>query len=181
LGHPVVDDYLRLVKARVRPNSLLAVAFDLKVFFEVVGREPVEITTRDVLAFIEAQRQPRRGSNVVRIDDGEQGLSARTVKRRLSSVSGLFAFLVARGDVDSNPVPRGLSTRCHELRHTCLTRLREAGMALEAVQAQAGHRSIESTRIYLHLSNGWLVEEYRRAMDVLHRRHSRRFLAIIAR
>ncbi|HEU4489303.1 MAG TPA: tyrosine-type recombinase/integrase [Jiangellales bacterium] len=39
---------------------------------------------------------------------------------------------------------------CHELRHTCLTRLREAGMALEAVQAQAGHASIESTRIYLH-------------------------------
>src|SRR5687767_15484350 len=27
---------------------------------------------------------------------------------------------------------------CHQLRHTCLTRLREAGMALEAVQAQAG-------------------------------------------
>ena len=26
---------------------------------------------------------------------------------------------------------------CHELRHTCLTRLQEAGMALEAVQAQA--------------------------------------------
>jgi integrase/recombinase XerD len=31
-----------------------------------------------------------------------------------------------------------------ELRHTCLTRLREAGMALEAVQAQAGHASIET-------------------------------------
>lgn len=311
LGHPVLDDYLRFVKARVRPNSLLAVAFDLKVFFEVVGRNPVEVTTRDVLMFVEAQRRPRLGSNVVRIDDGEQGLSARTVKRRLSSISGLFAFLVARGDVDSNPVPRGLSTRrvgrrgvplirasntlprvlepvevtallaalrthrdramveamlfgalrrcevlglrledlrlgehrvfvaegkgghqrlvpvaprffstvadylreerprtsvtdrlfvvlkgqrrglplaaagldeilsgarsraglahasCHELRHTCLTRLREAGMALEAVQAQAGHRSIESTRVYLHLSNGWLAEEYRRAMDVL--------------
>jgi site-specific recombinase XerD len=27
---------------------------------------------------------------------------------------------------------------CHQLRHTCLTRLREAGMALEAIQAQAG-------------------------------------------
>jgi integrase len=46
---------------------------------------------------------------------------------------------------------------CHELRHTCLTRLREAGMALEAVQAQAGHRSIESTRIYLHLASDWLA------------------------
>ena len=53
---------------------------------------------------------------------------------------------------------------CHELRHTCLTRLREAGMALEAVQAQAGHRSIESTRIYLHLANDWLADEYTRAV-----------------
>src|SRR4051812_13468184 len=51
---------------------------------------------------------------------------------------------------------------CHELRHTCLTRLREAGMSLEAVQAQAGHRSIESTRVYLHLTNDWLAAEYRR-------------------
>jgi site-specific recombinase XerD len=311
LGHPVLDDYLRFVTARVRPNTVLATAFDLKVFFEIVVRDPTEVTTRDVLAFVEAQRQPRQGENVVRIDDGEQGLSARTIKRRLSSVSGLFSFLVARGDINSNPVPRGLSTRrpgrrgvpliraphtlprilapneanelvaalrtsrdramveamlfgalrrcevlglrlqdlrlgehrvfiaegkgghqrlvpiaprffatvatylererprtcgtnrvfvvlkgprrglplsaagldeilhgardraglehatCHELRHTCLTRLREAGMALEAVQAQAGHRSIESTRIYLHLSNSWLLEEYRRAMDVL--------------
>jgi hypothetical protein len=36
-------------------------------------------------------------------------------------------------------------------------------MTLEAVQAQAGHRSIESTRVYLHLANGWLAEEYLRA------------------
>ena len=39
---------------------------------------------------------------------------------------------------------------CHQLRHTCLTQLRKAGMSLEAVQAQAGHASIESTRIYLN-------------------------------
>jgi integrase/recombinase XerD len=52
---------------------------------------------------------------------------------------------------------------CHQLRHTCFTRLREAGMALEAIQAQAGHASIESTRIYLHLANDWLAGEYLRA------------------
>ena len=46
---------------------------------------------------------------------------------------------------------------CHQLRHTCFTRLREAGMALEAIQAQAGHSSIESTRIYLQLANDWLA------------------------
>jgi integrase/recombinase XerD len=56
---------------------------------------------------------------------------------------------------------------CHELRHTCLTRLREAGMALEAVQAQAGHRSIESTRVYLHLANDWLADQYLRAAELI--------------
>ena len=40
-------------------------------------------------------------------------------------------------------------------------------MALEAVQAQAGHRSIESTRVYLHLSAGWLVSEYANALAAI--------------
>ena len=56
---------------------------------------------------------------------------------------------------------------CHELRHTCFTRLREAGMALEAIQAQAGHRSISATQIYLHLANDWLAGEYRRAAEAI--------------
>jgi integrase/recombinase XerD len=56
---------------------------------------------------------------------------------------------------------------CHELRHTCFTRLREGGMALEAIQAQAGHASIETTRVYLHLSNDWLAGEYHKAMAIL--------------
>jgi integrase/recombinase XerD len=56
---------------------------------------------------------------------------------------------------------------CHELRHTCFTRLREAGMAIEAIQAQAGHRSISSTRIYLHLGADWLADEYRRAVEAI--------------
>ena len=35
-----------------------------------------------MLSFIRAQREPRRGVAVVRIEDGEAGLSARTIKRR---------------------------------------------------------------------------------------------------
>lgn len=317
LGHAVLDDYLEFVAARARPNTLLAVAYDLKVFFTATGKEPSEVTTADVLDFIKAQRAPRRGAKVVRLEDGETGLSARTIKRRLASVSGLFAYLVARGDVGvgANPVPRGLAARrpgqrgavrsvpliraprtlprvlapaevdmfmaalrkhrdramveamvlgglrrcevlgvalrdlhpgerrvfvsegkgarqrivpvsarffattaeyfeterprtsatdkafvvlkgprrghplssagldeivegarrragiehltCHQLRHTCFTRLREAGMALEAIQAQAGHASIESTRIYLHLANDWLAGEYLRASEAI--------------
>ena len=64
-----------------------------------------------LFSFIAAQRQPRRGPKVMRIEDGEAGLSARTIKRRLASVTGLFEYLIARGVVARNPVPRGLSTR----------------------------------------------------------------------
>lgn len=313
LGHPLVDAYLQFVAGRSRPATVRAVAFDLKAFFSVVDKDPTEVVASDVFEFLAHQRGDRR---VVRISDRESGLAPRTIARRLSSISGLYAYLVARGDtaVASNPVPRGLSTRrqggrsstrvvplvrvrrglpkilspeegrallgalrtqrdrtmvlgmllgglrrcellglrlkdlwvgerkvfvaeakgghqrivpmadsffaavgdylheerpatdtqrlfvvlkgpnrgrplsaegvdeilsgararaglthgtCHELRHTCLTRLREAGMALEAVQAQAGHRSIESTRVYLHLTNDWLAEEYRRAAQLI--------------
>jgi integrase/recombinase XerD len=62
----------------------------------------------------------------------------------------------------------GLSNgTCHELRHTCFTRLRQAGMGIEALQALAGHRSIESTRVYLHLGADWLADEYRRAAEAI--------------
>jgi site-specific recombinase XerC len=40
-------------------------------------------------------------------------------------------------------------------------------MSLEAVQAQAGHRNIESTRIYLHLSDTWLSGQYHQAITAL--------------
>jgi len=56
---------------------------------------------------------------------------------------------------------------CHELRHTCLTRLREHGMSLEALQAQAGHHSIASTQLYLHLGADRLADEYRRAAEAI--------------
>lgn len=40
-------------------------------------------------------------------------------------------------------------------------------MELEALQVQAGHRSIETTRLYVHLANGWLADEYERASAVI--------------
>jgi integrase/recombinase XerD len=313
LGDPLLDRYLEFVAGRARPNTLRAVAFDLKAFFSVVEKDPEDVRAADIFEFLAHQRSDR---SVVRLADRESGLSARTIARRLASISGLYSYLGARGDtsVRPNPVPRGLSTRrsggsartrtvplvrvprtlpkildpsevdrllgslrthrdrsmveamvlgglrrcevlglrfsdldiaerkvfvaegkgghhrvvpishrffasigayldaerpntdtdrlfvvlkgpnrgkplsadgldeimagargrarlehatCHELRHTCLTRLRAAGMALEAVQAQAGHRSIESTRIYLHLTNDWLADEYHRASALM--------------
>jgi integrase/recombinase XerD len=314
LGLPLVDRYLEFLAVRSRPNTVLAVAYDLRVFFAVVGKPPHEVTSGDMLGFVTAQHTGGELGRLQPVVRGVAGVSARTVRRRLSSVSGLFGFLLARGDVVANPVPRGLPTRrerqrprqgvplvrtprtlprilepaavnallaalrtyrdramveamvlgglrrcevlglrlgdlqvanrrlfigegkgghqrqipvsgrfftsvasyldserpgeadtdqlfvvlkgrrrgrplsaagldqildsariraglaqatCHQLRHTCLTRLREAGMALEAVQAQAGHASIESTRIYLHLADDWLASQYRRAAEAI--------------
>jgi len=75
LGHPLLDDYLAFVAARARPNTLRATAYDLKVFFSVVGKEPVDVRRADVFAFLAEQRTPRR-PGVVRLQDGESGLSA---------------------------------------------------------------------------------------------------------
>ncbi len=110
LGEPLVDRYLEFVAGRCRPNTLRAVAFDLKTFFTVIGKGPLEVAAADVFEFLAGQRGDR---TVVRLADRESGLSARTIARRLSSVSGLYAYLVARGDtpVQANPVPRGLLTR----------------------------------------------------------------------
>ena len=112
-------------------------------FFAAVGDYLVdERPTTDTDRLFVVLKGPRRG----------QPLSAEGVDEILT------------GARDRAGLQRGT---CHELRHTCLTRLREAGMALEAVQAQAGHRSIDSTRIYLHLTNDWLVGEYRRAVELI--------------
>jgi integrase/recombinase XerD len=315
LGMPLVDDYLEFLEGRCRPNTVLAAAYDLKVFFGIVTKPPDEVRPADVLGFITAQRNgTSRGSTLQPVTEESNAVATSTVARRLSIISGFFAYLQARGEVTANPVPRGLPTRrersrpgqgvpltrrtrrlpriltpaevdqltaalrmhrdramvaamvlgglrrsevlglrledlrvaerrvfiadgkgghqrlvpvssrffteivayldterpagantdrvfvvlkgpnrgkplsvrgldemltgarrraglthatCHELRHTCLTRLREAGMALEAVQAQAGHASIETTRIYLHLADDWLANQYRAAAEVL--------------
>jgi len=56
LGHPLLDDYLVFLAGRARPNAVLAVAFDLKVFFMWAQKEPAEVTTRDIVDFVAARR-----------------------------------------------------------------------------------------------------------------------------
>ena len=86
LGERLVDRYLEFVAGRCRPDTLRAVAFDLKAFFAVIGKDPVEVTAADVFEFLAYQRGDR---TVIRLADRGSGLSARTIARRLSSVSGL--------------------------------------------------------------------------------------------
>src|SRR5262245_9105513 len=51
-GRALVDQYLEFVAGRCRPNTLRAVAFDLKAFFTVVRKGPVEVSAVDVVDFL---------------------------------------------------------------------------------------------------------------------------------
>ena len=67
VGHELVDEFLEFASARCRPSTVRAYAHDLKVFFGFVGKEPAEVTPRDVLSFIANQQRSRvSAGNVVR-------------------------------------------------------------------------------------------------------------------
>ena len=90
LGVPLLDDYLEFLSGRCRPNTVLAVAYDLKVFFEVVGKTPKRVRPGDVLGFMTAQRtgQPSLSPQLQPV--GDQGCvrpdCAPTVVERLGAV-----------------------------------------------------------------------------------------------
>jgi hypothetical protein len=80
LGEPTLDRYLLFVSSRARWNTVLATASDLRAFFAVIDQAPHDVAVVDVLAFI-AEQLPPRVDGVVRLSDGEAGLSSRTIKR----------------------------------------------------------------------------------------------------
>ena len=66
VGVPLADVYLEFLGGRCRPNTVLAAAYDLKVFFTVIAGPPDQLRSADVLAFITAQRTGRAGEPVHR-------------------------------------------------------------------------------------------------------------------
>ena len=91
-GVALLDAYLEFLAVRSRPNTVAVVGYDLRVFVTVVGKPPRRVVAADVLAFVTAQYAGGPARRLQSAGDGG-GVSARTVRRRLSSVSGLFAFL----------------------------------------------------------------------------------------
>jgi len=73
LGVPLLDEYLEFLSGRCRPNTVLAVAYDLKVFFTVVGKSPKRVRPTDVRAFMTAQRTGHgSAAETVQPVDGER-------------------------------------------------------------------------------------------------------------
>jgi site-specific recombinase XerD len=72
---------------------------------------------------------------------------------------------VIRRIADRAQLPR-FST--HTLRHLCLTDLARAGWDLHEIACFAGHRNLETTQQYIHLSGRDLAERLTRGMDQVH-------------
>lgn len=58
-----------------------------------------------------------------------------------------------------------LNVHAHAFRHACATNLAEAGMPLDALQRQLGHRHIETTLIYNQVRDSGLQREDKAAME----------------
>jgi integrase/recombinase XerD len=320
LGVAEVDEYLKFLQYRCRPNTWVSYGYDLQIFLNFIRKPLLEITSADILAFIDSQQSaPNRQGRTNGLSSKGPGLSNRTINRRLAAVASLYEYLRVFHDLpgNKNQVPQNLAKRnafwshrfgktaslsfirvpqtlprpldpeeidpfvnsllthrdkamvmmmllaglrksevlklgmkdidfgqhtlmvregkgghqrvvaisdtglrelisylnaerpasqsdkvflvmkgrnkgkpltvgaldtiieyhrrkantpgvqCHRMRHTCFTRLRQGGMSLEALQAQAGHSSINTTRIYLHLCPKELQQEYLQMSDEL--------------
>jgi integrase/recombinase XerD len=88
-----------------------------------------------VLGLITAHRHGGTG-RLQPVGDG-QGVSDRSVQRRLSTVSGLFVHLHARPDMPVNPVPRDLPTRREKSRPRHAVPLIRTRRALPKILAPA--------------------------------------------
>lgn len=73
------------------------------------------------------------------------------------SIEGVQGGL-RRAKVAANINKKGVST--HTLRHSYATHLLEAGVNLRVIQKNLGHANIETTMIYLHLTNAGREDAY---------------------
>lgn len=114
LGVPEVDAYLNFLKYRCRPNTWINYAHDLKAFLNAVQKPVLEVKPADIFAFIDQQKKTSPRSHPGNKQaESKPGLSNRTVRRRLTAISGFYEYLRICSDTPpkSNPVPRGLAAR----------------------------------------------------------------------
>jgi hypothetical protein len=53
------DEFLEFAASRARPNSVRAYTHDLKTFFTVVEKDPLEVRAADVMGLCEQPGRPR--------------------------------------------------------------------------------------------------------------------------
>jgi len=115
-----VNEFLcYLVDRNYSRQTVRAYAFDLLHFLRwlsVDGLALEDVNTDALLRYLTACRTTllahQQGDNVYSIRDGRNsGYAARTINRRLATLSALFSFRSPRDPAATNPVPRGREAR----------------------------------------------------------------------
>jgi hypothetical protein len=96
-GVPLADAYLEFLGGRCRPNTVRAAAYDLKVFFAVIGEAPDQVRPADVLAFITAQRTGRRARSAAAGDDARRAGRGAGGDRAAAAVDRVGVLRVLAG------------------------------------------------------------------------------------
>lgn len=120
----IIDDYrnyLRLER-RMSPNTVTSYCHDVDAFLESCGREPSQIGTEDIEAYL----------GKVTAD----GLSKRSLARLLSSLRSFFDWCVEEGEVKDNPCDRVDSPKLGKYLPAVLS-VEEVTAILESVDLKA--------------------------------------------
>ena len=72
-------------------------------------------------------------------------MKTATQTMSVSSVQAMMRIAVAQSGI-------GTSASLHTLRHSYATHLLDEGVNLKSISAYLGHRSLETTMVYLHLT-----------------------------
>ncbi len=114
LGIPQVDSFLEMVRASFTYNTWINYAHDLKTYVNGIQKPILEVIPGDIFDFIRRQQRTpgkRRPQKVISFVEGASGLSRATIRRRLSTISSFYDYMVVLGEVDVNPVPWGQAIR----------------------------------------------------------------------
>jgi site-specific recombinase XerD len=168
----------------LRNRAILEVLFStgLRVS-ELVGlnRDQINFRTRE-FSVIGKGRKPR----LVFLDDDAAMVLSRYLKKRDDSFKPLFTRLKGPRPKDPTEDPDGESWRLsvrsvqrlvkkyveksgisvdatpHTLRHSFATDLMRSGADIRSVQEMLGHKSIQTTQIYTHITNPQLKEVHKK-------------------
>jgi integrase/recombinase XerD len=171
----------------LRNRVMLAMSYDAALRREeICSLETTDIDPAQRMLRIRAEKTKNRTERIVPYSPATSELFGRylLIRRELSRERGpLFLSESCRNHGQaisiwtwSKAIAR-MAERCnlprftpHSLRHLCLTDLARANWDIHEIATFAGHRSVQTTALYVHLSGRDLADKLARGMAEIHAR-----------